>query len=83
MYRRDFTSTLTYYSDPWISLDDHPNNIIYGAGSRTEHPTLRLTGSKVFIRNSQLPEVICRDNDISENLTFEECAILCRDSITC
>ena len=68
MYRREINS----YEDPWISLEDHPNKCIYGANSFLDHSELLLNGPKVFIRNSlnSLSKVICRDNDISENLSY-------------
>ena len=63
-------------------MGDYPNNVIYGAASSGSNTALLSSGSKVYIRNSQIYSD-CRDNDIIENVTYEECAILCRDSLTC
>ena len=69
MYRRDFLFSPGnyYFEDPWISYGNYVENenVIYGGSSFLMNGKHRVTGSKVFIRNSQ--SLICRDNGIIEN----------------
>lgn len=52
-YRRNTSNNI---EDPWVSLQDYPNGVIYGANSisinQNPTPVLGQGGAKVFIRDS-------------------------------
>ena len=63
-FRRDGQAGKT---DPWISLGDHPTDMLYGANGDEHHNTLikNNDGANVFIRKA--------GNTNHYNLRYEQC----------